>query len=548
MLQPDSLKQEFNPDNVIGNNNAINNDMISEIEKELQENTYDMISLVFLLYEVPDTALQRLIVHQRVSKDNGNSTNLNMLHEWFRHAVHTPTWKHEFVEALLVCQLKSVVRKIGINVPSAQNHYKTDNLQTSMYINPIKKALYKLCECMTDDNLLKLKKALLTYDIDTSEYESCELVLLKLMCDKFIIVNQYQYNKKTFGFQVQLDKLLKITESLPGLRNISQDIKELQYSINGQFKSNDPVAVTLPSLKEIHMKVDERNQEASTTHLYNKDFEDIFTMLNEMNLNENTNTNLKSDRTKLDRNCFVIKNPKRIGVCVILNQVNFYPSKSSIENANQCNALDKRIGSDKDKDVIEKTMRALNFSVYSATDLNHKEMLQFLIKVIKTKVSEDDSVFMLCLLSHGVRGHVYAADSVKVKMDDFQKLLDSDIAVNLHDKPKLLIVQACQVDEIPQTTLVADSPSQDYTLKKTNFLIYWATAPELEAYRDESKGSMFIQLLCRILLNNAALEHICDIFTKVTDRVTRICGDLGCTQVPIYHSTLRKKLYLKIPQ
>lgn len=536
MLQSDYRRQEFNPDTVIGNNDALNTDIISEIEKELHDNPYDLISLVFLLYDVPITALQRLIVFERVSKDRSTSTNLNMLHEWFRHAKQTTTWKHEFIEALLLCQLNSVVRKLGFHVPTAQNYYQTDNMQTKMFINPVKKALYKLCENMNSDSLLTLKKALLTYDIDVSEYESCELVLLKLMCDKFITVSEFKYNMKTIGFQVQLDKLLRIIQTLPGLRKCAQEIKLLQQSFNVDAK---------PSAS-VNIKVDESNQDSGTenSHLYCNDFKEVFGMIGELSLEDNNNS-LKSDMRKLEKDSFVIKNPKRIGVCVILNQMNFYPSKNSIEN-NQSNTLAKRNGSDKDQAVIESTMKALNFVVYSAKDLNHTEMLYYLKEILKTKVSEDDSVFMLCILSHGVKGYVYASDSVLVNMDDIQRLLESDVAVHLHGKPKLLIIQACQVDETPKSRLVTDSPGHDYALKKTNFLIFWATAPELEAYRDENQGSIFIQTLCRIILEYVNKEHLCDIFFKVTDQVSIICEKLKCKQVPIYHSTMRKKLYLKL--
>ncbi|CAB3235038.1 unnamed protein product [Arctia plantaginis] len=544
MLRSDSQRAKFNPDTVISNNDDLNTDMISEIEKELHDNPYDVISLVFLLYDVPITALQRLIVFERVSKDSGSSTNLNMLHEWFRHAKHTTTWKHEFIEALLICQLNSVVRKLGFHVPTARNYYQIDNMQTKMFINPIKKALYKLCENMNADNFLNLKKALFTYNIDASEYESCELVLLKLMCDKFIIVNEFKYNTKTFGFQVQLDKLLRIIETLPGLRTCAQEIRLMQQSFNGDSKPS------APSTPSVNMKVDESNQSSSTnnSHLYCNDFKEVFGMIGELSLEDNSNIkSLKSDTTKLEKDSFEIKNPKRVGVCVILNQMNFYPSKNSIEN-NQSNTLAKRNGSDKDQAVIESTMKALNFVVYSAKDLNHRQMFYYLKEILKTKVFEDDTVFMLCILSHGVKGHVYASDSVQVNMDDIQKLLESDVAVHLHGKPKLLIIQACQVDETPKTRLVADNLGLSYAFKKTNFLIFWATAPELEAFRDESQGSIFIQRLCHIILEYANKEHISDIFIKVTDDVSVICENLNCKQVPIYHSTLRKKLYLRMAE
>nr|AFO64608.1 caspase-6 [Spodoptera exigua] len=546
MLSLDSVNttpQRMEVENVIGNSDITNIDMMSQIEKELQDNPYDLISLVFLLYDVPDTALQRLIIFQRVSNDASNSINLNMLHEWFRHAKHNPNWKHEFVEALLTCQLYSIVRKLGLNVNAARKYYQTDSITVKMYLNPMKKALYKLCESITSDNLLKLKKALLTFGIDTTEYESCEQVFLKLMCEKFIKINQYQYSK-ILGSRVEVDKLVKILENLSGLKKLVLEINILQQSLNDEHKPSVSVATSTPIVK--HMKVDETNQENADDNFYNIDFEDMFEMLGELQLDEIAQNSLKSDRKLLDNDSYEIKSNKRVGVCVIINQETFYPSKTSIELNGQNIIPDTRIGSDKDKMILEKTMSELNFTVFSKTDLDHKEMMQFIMAVVKHKVHKNDSIFMLCILSHGVKGQVYAADSVKVKMDDIQNLLDSDDAANIHNMPKLLIVQACQVDENTPQILVADSP-RDYNLRKSNFLVYYATAPELEAYRNEKRGSIFIQVLCRTIRKFANSEHVYDIFTKVNNNVNFICKKVGCTQVPLFQSTLTKKLYLQVP-
>lgn len=540
MMQSDSQAQVVSGvsvENIIGNSDVMNFDMMAEIEKELLDNPYDMVSLVFLLYDVPDTALQRLIVFQRVSNDPATSTNLNMLHEWFRHAKHNPNWKHEFLEALLICQLHNIVRKLGFNVSSARQYYQTDYTTVKMFVNPMKKALYKLCENINSDNLLKLKKALLTYDIDTTEYDSCELVLLKLMCEKFITINQYQYNKKVLGFKVDVNKLVKIVENLPGLKKLVLEIEMLQHSMNDEPKQAVTITATTPSQ---HMKVDESRQGHANEILLLEDFGSTFKLLEELE-----DVNFKSDRENSNKECYVIKNPQKVGTCVIINQENFYPSKYSIELTDQSTSLDQRVGSDKDLMLLEKTMRSLNFTVISRSDLGHKEMIKFIMDVVKKEVSEDDSVFMLCILSHGVRGQVYAADSVKVKMDDIEKMLDSDDAVKIHHIPKVLIVQACQVEDAP--ALVADGPTDNHP-KKSDFLIYYATAPDLEAYRNVKCGSVFIQYLCEFISKYANKEHLLEIFIRVNRKVTEICQRLGYKQVPKFEVTLLQNLYLKSHQ
>ncbi|XP_047988620.1 caspase-8-like [Leguminivora glycinivorella] len=254
---------------------------------------------------------------------------------------------------------------------------------------------------------------------------------------------------------------------------------------------------------------------------------------------ENIPIDLKSDRQSPinwnDR--YNIINEKRVGICCIINQEVFYPSKASMELANG-NALPRRDGSTKDKVMLEKTMRALNFDIITRDNPNRNEMVAFIQEVLK-KVSAEDSVFMLCILSHGIRGCVYAADSIPIKVDYIQSLVDEK--QSLRGKPKVLILQACQEDDTT-LPLVPDSP---HNMRKTDFLVCWATAPELVAYRLSSKGSFFIQILCEIISIRGKREHLLDIFTIVNEEVVKKCTLWGVEQAPIVNHTLRKKLYLQ---
>lgn len=533
-------------------------DAIAQIEKELDP--YDLVSVVFLLYDVPDTALQRLIVYERVYKDMKGNT-LNLLTDWANHAQSRPSWRFEFLEALTVCQLFSVIRKLGFDVTNIKRLYAPDDIRTNFYINPIKKCLYKLCEHTTSENLEKLKNTLKTYDIDTSDYKSCELVLLELMCKKFITIDNLNIGKFSNN-KIELENLAKIVENFAGLQKFAVELRELQGQSNDKEKvtRNAGTNVTL-SNENYEMKNydddDEYLDEEDVDHFMAKAFEEIYQLLSEVNFEEPSVKTLKSDTRKLNNaqaidGAYSIKNSKRIGVCYIINQEDFHPSKDSIKNNKQCPPLEKRHGSTRDREVLERTMASLNFEVISHRNIDHKKMMECIKNMVQYRVHHDDSMFMLCILSHGVRGHVYAADSVKVKIDNIQSLLDETLQGRDLDIPKIMIIQACQVNltEEPQFRIVADNPYQQntYHLKKLNFLIYWATAPELEAYRDVVKGSLFIQVLCYIIQKFAKHEHLYDIFTKVTDGVAKICTEIKKEQVPIFESTLRKKLYLQIPE
>lgn len=533
-------------------------DAIAQIEKELDP--YDIVSVVFLLYDVPDTALQRLIVYERVYKDMKGNT-LNLLYDWANHAQSRPSWRFEFLEALVVCQLYSVIRKLGFDVTNIKRLYASDDTQTNFYISPIKKVLYKLCEHTTSENLEKLKNTLKTYEIDTSDYKSCELVLLELMCKKFITIDNQNTGKLTNN-KIQLENLAKIVEHFAGLQKFTDELRVLQGQSSDKETPMRHTGTNIPPKehsddKKFYEDDDEYMDDDDLDQFMANAFEEVYYRLGEMKLEEPSVKTLKSDTRKRNNanaidGAYSIKNPKRIGVCYIINQEDFHPSKDSIENNTQGTPLEKRYGSTRDKDVLERTMTSHNFEVISHRNIDHKKMMDYIKNIVQYRVHHDDSMFMLCILSHGVRGHVYAADSVKVKIDKIQSLLDETLQERELDIPKIMILQACQVNasEDPQLRIAADNPFQQntYHLKKLNFLIYWATAPELEAYRDVVKGSFFIQILCSLIQKYAKHEHLYDIFTKVTDGVAKICTKIRKDQVPIFESTLRKKLYLQIPE
>lgn len=547
MLRSDAQKDriEESLDGTFSNINTITIEVISQIEKDLQ--AYDLVSMVFLLYDIPDTALQRLIVYQRVSADNCE-TNLNLLYDWAQHAQAQPTWRYELIEALCICQLYRVIRKLGFKVSSIKNYYQPDNLKVTFHVNPMKKALYKLCENMTSDNQSKLQNTLKTYDIDTSEYKTNELVILELMCKKFISIGGYkdkQYSKQ----DCHIEKLAKILENIAGLRKFANELREIQKTLNAEPKFNRSVSSSKVETSDSKEEINDDDDDVD----YNDDFKDIFTAnafndifksLAELNIEDTTIKHLKSDTKKYGEDTYPIKNAKRVGVCYIINQEDFHPSKESIEG-NISTTLGRRLGSNRDRFVLEKTMTSFNFEVITHQNLDHNKMLELLKNIINYRVHHDDSMFMLCILSHGVRGQVYAADSVKVKVDDIKNVLDDVFESRNLEIPKIMIIQACQVsseEPVNMPRIVSDAP-----LRKSHFLIYWATAPELEAFRDEKQGSIFIQMLCCVIKKYAKQEHLFDIFTKVNNCVAEICTKIDRAQVPLFESTLRKKLYLHVP-
>ncbi|KAM3961179.1 caspase-8-like [Aphomia sociella] len=534
MLKSDAQNHSLNS---MDNIHSINIHAITEIEKEIEP--YDLISLVFLLYEVPETALQRLTIYQRVYKDMGGN-NSNLLHEWALHAQNRQNWRYEFLEALVTCQIFNVIRKLGFNVATVKMQYQQLDDHGNHYINPMKKQLYKLCENINSENLNKLKKTLLTYSIDTNDYESCEMIFLHLICEKFITIQQHHYEQKVTANEYNIESLAMIIDNFAGLESFAKQLRDMESASKPQEK--DRLSEASPSI--VKEPLTHTVKEDNVQDKYSpEDFDDTHDLVNKI-LKDLTIDSFKSD--KMSSECYLIKNPSKVGVCLIINQEEFHPSKRSIESKNQSKSLNKRIGSTKDKLALEKTMSKLNFEVISRDNLDKKTMLDEIKNIIKYRVHNYHSVFILCILSHGTKGHVFAADSVKVKVDEIESLLDCDEVNHLRGIPKVMILQACQVsdeDEYPDIGLAADGAN--YYIKKSDVLIYWATAPDYEAYRIEIFGSLFIQILCSVLQKYADKEHLHDLFLKVNYIVNKACTKLRCDQLPKIEHTLKKKLYIK---
>ncbi|CAG9585168.1 unnamed protein product [Danaus chrysippus] len=540
MLRSDAQTQNDN-NNIFRNINNLRVDIILEIQKDIDP--YDMVSLVFLLYDTPDTALQRLIVYQRLSNDEA-CHSINLLYDWALHAQSSQTWKYEFLEALTICRLYNIIRKLGFDVSQVKKHYLPDNLNVSIYIDPMKKVLYKLCESLNSEIFSKLQKTLISYNYNVAEYKTCELILLELISKRFIKLGYYDKEKKSYTNTYDIEELAKIIEKFSKVNILASVLREIQEQINSPDLKNKPQNFT--SIEKYNIPGPSKIKEDK----YQEGFDEIFELMNQCHNDEDEpGINLKSDITLL-KDAYAIKNRKRIGVCCIINQDKFYPSKQSLQDHEHIE-LEDRLGSKLDVMALERTMTSLNFIVKSKSNLDHEEVFQFIKDVLKYHVTAGDSVFMLCILSHGVRGHVYAADSVRIKVDDIQNLLDSEHAHHLRGIPKVLILQACQVkaDSEVKNKIVADGPSSnDFYLKKAHFLVYWATAPEYEAFRIEDKGSIFIQCICALIKKRAKYEHLLDIFTKVNNNVTALCTKIKSFQVPLYKTTLTKKLYLSIPE
>lgn len=129
-----------------------------------------------------------------------------------------------------------------------------------------------------------------------------------------------------------------------------------------------------------------------------------------------------------------------VGYCIIINQKNFYMEpnpclKVGIAGLHSCwfllceglrfwcleqydnlvvllgwqkelpdEELTPRLGTDVDRDRLSETFNSLGFTVYIVENLTHTDLLESVNSAITKFVKQEHSCFVLCILSHGIRG------------------------------------------------------------------------------------------------------------------------------------------------
>ncbi|XP_064536598.1 uncharacterized protein Damm [Drosophila montana] len=216
----------------------------------------------------------------------------------------------------------------------------------------------------------------------------------------------------------------------------------------------------------------------------------------------------------------VIKKKLKPAVVVIFNQEKF-------NNPNN----EFRLGSSEDVKSLDKTFRALKCKVQIITDATLSE-LKNTVRKLEQKNMEDRSALVLVILSHGQRNESVAVKDGEIKIDDdviFPILRNR----TLHEKPKILFVQACKGYMKPgefKTDAMQPHGSPSEILK------CYSTYEGYLSYRLNT-GTPFIQSLCDTLSSKPEV----DIETNMKDVIRLVKSYTSDAQVPSVTSTMTTK-------
>ncbi|KAM9305614.1 caspase-8-like [Gastrophryne carolinensis] len=260
------------------------------------------------------------------------------------------------------------------------------------------------------------------------------------------------------------------------------------------------------------------------------------------------------------------------GTCLIINNFNFEKAR---QNYPKCaKNWQDRVGTNIDEvsineplfefpiqtnfihrffaDSLSEVFRILNFQVQVKKDLDGHSITKTVQSYSKLNY-EDRDCFVCCLLSHGNKGVIFGTNGQSVPIKDLTCYFRSSLCPSLKGKPKLFFIQACQGVE-PQKCVPAESDAChasgdskvaqcDLIPNEPDFLLGMATTLDSLAFRDPSKGSWYIQSLCKELTTNRGTDLI-SILTKVNYQVSQNQTQNNETQIPQPWTTLTRNLIL----
>ncbi|XP_059608379.1 caspase-8 [Phlebotomus argentipes] len=458
----------------------------------------EKVSVCFLLcHEIRDASfvLQQLMVAFRVLKGNIVSGTRRKPHDttiissWARSQLEYK-WKEHLVEALAIVKCNRVLQKLGFDLQDLRETYHPLIDEFCVHVHPILKILFRMCEKLSSAEGLKMIHHM------RRKYDDCG------------------------EFGVDSHKYLELY-----LLNWLQSSKGI-ISIGDAKGAGAHFEQLLAFLKENEMDEFYEKLKRFTTIASDANIEEKITGKMTRRCEEMT---ISSDSFQIDT--------QNMGYALILNQSVFYREENRKEDYLFLTGdLETRYGTEKDVESLEKTLSAFKFTVIVKNNLKDNEILATIREYVDKTTSKHSSLIVV-LLSHGFEGAIYGANSIPVEIRTVKNILCTE---KLRNKPKVLIIQACQSNEgFTQGRLVSDAPS-----RFSNLLTAWSTVEGHLSMRHTKQGTWYIQTLCAKILELHTSEHLQDILTRVANDVSAKKGDDGERMVPKIDSTLQKKLFL----
>lgn len=230
-----------------------------------------------------------------------------------------------------------------------------------------------------------------------------------------------------------------------------------------------------------------------------------------------------------------------------------------IDNEN-FETLPPRRGSHVDKDCLAQLFQQLGFWVVIKKDLRKLTFEYELMSFATDTIHHQMDMTIVCILSHGEDGAILCTDGKSISIEAILAKFNNRMAPPLKGKPKYFLFQACRGLRIdpgvetdgPNEEIMVDKnyPTRQYPTQHQNFVIpqeenfnlardpsfedmfvSFATIPTYVAYRNNLKGSWFVQCLCRIFMKYSGNEDLDTLLLRVTQELKAYCTTKGEKQI-----------------
>lgn len=420
------------------------------------------VSVAFLLcrddLEV-DYFLQQLQMLSSLQSTNHHST---MLLEWSRR--QGGSCSAAVIESLTVAQCNHVIVKLGLDLSKLSLFYYPNRPEIVTHIHPVMKLLFLFCEKLTvseADNLLAKIKGRHTTQLSTLDLSGpLELHLLHCISQKIFHV---------FSGEV----------TLAPLRDCLKEMDHLD--LYDFLKSNIERYQTKPRIPVLVVRDEDSSSSSIKVEAPTKPLES------------------SNDSYTIDKS-----NP---GLLLIINQFSFHAEQQpELSYLLPARPLEPRKGTEKDVEALKQCFSRFKFEIIVKEDLTHTEILETINSVIST-MDRSNSCLFVAILSHGLEGCVYGSNSIVLEIREIKNQILAS-AAHLLGKPKCLIVQACQgqdlqISRVLENSLQTDSPSlitRPLAIPPySDFLIAWSTVEGFASLRHILTGTWFVQTLCEMI-------------------------------------------------
>ena len=236
------------------------------------------------------------------------------------------------------------------------------------------------------------------------------------------------------------------------------------------------------------------------------------------------------------------------GMCLIINQT--FQDHPKLYRA----------GTEKDERDLKQAWEFLGCkdTVEIKRDLNKVEMTQALKSFRDNLKYNNPDYCVICILGHGNlnkrkrRDEVMDANLEMVSMNKIKNMfVDGRQCPTMIGKPKLFFIQACRGNEnqnmidTDMSETDGDEEKEDLDkdgvkyINKSWFFVFQSTIKGFSSNRHPQNGTIFIQSLCRELMENGRKLNLSTIASSVNQRIMRQFH----VQAPIYENQLGDFIY-----